>query len=101
MVILRIITTDEDSGDGIIAFLSAEQFGVTHINAHGSRGDARLILSLVNRTDLPKITGFLNEHYPKAFFSVEDIRYANEGVFRPASGDSLGILSRFTSRKRK
>lgn len=96
MVILRIITTDEASGEGIVSFLADEQFGVTHIDAHGSRGAAQLILSLVNRTDLPKITGFLNENYPRAFFSVEDIRYANEGVFRKNARYGPGFFSRLS-----
>ncbi len=101
MVILRIITTDPDSGDGIISFLSREQFGVTHIDAHGSRGDARIILSVINRTDLPRITAFLNAGYPRAFYSLEDIRYASEGVFRPVTSESPGIFSRLISGKRK
>ena len=101
MVILRIITTDDMSSEGIVTFLSNEQFGVTHIDAHGSRGAAQLILSLVNRTDLPKITTFLNENYPRAFFSIEDIRYANEGVFRKNPGSSAGVLSGLNFLKRK
>ena len=101
MVILRIITTDDAAQEGIVTFLAGEQFGVTHIDAHGSRGDVRIILTLVNRTDLPKITGFLNENYPRAFFSVEDIRYANEGIFRPSTGYSQGVLSRLNFFKRK
>lgn len=101
MVILRIITTDEEAHEGIVSFLTSEQFGVTHIDAHGARGDVRIILTLVNRTDLPRITGFLNENYPRAFFSVEDIRYANEGIFRPSTGYSSGVLSRLNFFKRK
>ncbi len=38
MVILRIITTDEPSNEGIVTFLAGEHFGVTHLDAQGSRG---------------------------------------------------------------
>lgn len=93
MVLLRVITTDEESNDGIVTFLSGEQCGVTHIDAHGSRGTVKIILTLVNRTDLPRITGFLHENYPRAFFSIEDIRYANEGVFRPKNRYSLSSIA--------
>jgi len=89
MVILRIITTDEESNAGIVGFLSAEHFGVTHIDAHGARGTAKIILSLVNRTDISRITGYLHETYPHTFFSIEDVRYASDGVFRPKGSSSL------------
>jgi len=94
MVILRIITTDDTSNEGIVTFLSGEHFGVTHIDAHGSRGAVRIILTLVNRADVPGITGFLHETYPHAFFSVEDVRYAKEGVFRPKSGHPIANIIR-------
>lgn len=86
MVILRIITTDEESNRGIVSFLASEQLGVTDIDGHGARGTVKIILSLVNRTDVPRITGFLHENYPHAFFSIEDVRYASEGVFKKKNG---------------
>lgn len=102
MVILRIITTDEPSNDGIVTFLAGEHFGVTRLDAQGSRGAVRIILTLINRTDLPRITGYLNENFPHVFFSLEDVRYASEGVFRPKNAHSFtGLLSSLTLHKRK
>jgi uncharacterized protein YebE (UPF0316 family) len=102
MVILRIITTDEESNDGIVSFLARENLGVTDIDAHGARGAVRIILTLVNRTDVSRITGFLNETYPHTFFSIEDVRYANEGVFRPRNAHSLaGIFGVLNPRQKK
>jgi uncharacterized protein YebE (UPF0316 family) len=93
MVILRIITTDDPSNEGIVTFLAGEHFGVTHLDAQGSRGSVKIIITLVNRTDVPRITGFLHENFPHAFFSIEDIRFASEGVFRPKTTRSVfGIL---------
>jgi uncharacterized protein YebE (UPF0316 family) len=102
MVILRIITPDNLSNEGIVTYLAGEHFGVTHLDAHGSRGSVKIILTLVNRTDVPRITGFLNENFPQVFFSIEDVRYAKEGVFRPKGAHSLaGILGSFNPRKKK
>jgi uncharacterized protein YebE (UPF0316 family) len=102
MVILRIITTDEPSNEGIVTFLAGEHFGVTHLDAQGSRGTVKIILSLVNRTDVPRITGFLHGNFPHAFFSIEDVRYANEGVFRPDNAHSAaGILGSLNPWKKK
>jgi uncharacterized protein YebE (UPF0316 family) len=82
MVILRIITTEE-SEEQIAAFLEAEHCGVTCLDAQGSRGNVKMIISLVDRADVSRITEFLRTVNPHAFFSIEDVRYANEGVFRP------------------
>jgi uncharacterized protein YebE (UPF0316 family) len=101
-VILRIVTTEE-STDAIAAFLEAEHFGVTYLDAQGSRGNVRMILTLVNRTDVPRITEHIEKTNPKAFFSIEDVRYVNQGVFRPkAQGTLSGIFdSLIHSHKRK
>lgn len=87
-VILRIVTTDE-STDDIVAFLESEHFGVTYLDAKGARGDVRMIISLVNRTDIPRITRHIETTNPRAFFSIEDVRYVNQGVFRPKSPHSI------------
>ncbi len=82
MVILRIVTTDE-SNEEIVAFMQSENCGVTTLDATGSRGSVKMILSLVNRTDVPRITQHIQNTNPHAFFSIEDVRYVNQGVFRP------------------
>lgn len=101
-VILRIVTTEE-STDAIAAFLEAEHFGVTYLDAQGSRGNVRMILTLVNRTDVPRITEHIEKTNPNAFFSIEDVRYVNQGVFRPRAHRSFsGIFDSLVhSHKRK
>jgi len=101
MVILRIITTEE-SNDAIISFMKAENYGVTSMDAQGSRGDVKMILSLVNRVDVPRITSHIEKTNPQAFFSIEDVRYVNQGVFRPKKHTFLtGLLHPFASLGRK
>src|SRR5512136_1165084 len=86
MVILRIITTEE-SEEQITSFLAAENCGVTRLDAQGSRGSVKMILSLVNRG---------------AFFSIEDVRYVNEGVFRPQEqGGLAGMFGGVLHKKKK
>jgi uncharacterized protein YebE (UPF0316 family) len=82
MVILRIVTTD-DSNEEIVSFMQSENYGMTTLDATGSRGNVKMILSLVNRVDVPRITEHIHSTNPHAFFSIEDVRYVNEGVFRP------------------
>jgi len=81
MVIMRIVTTEE-SNDGIVSFMQSENYGITTLDATGSRGNVKMILSLVSRADVARITEHIQSINPHAFFSIEDVRYVNEGVFR-------------------
>jgi uncharacterized protein YebE (UPF0316 family) len=102
MVVLRIITTEEETDEEILKFMEAEHCGVTSLDGRGTRGNVRMILSLVNRTELPRITQYLQENKPHAFFSIEDVRYANEGVFRPKTTNPvLGVLGSLIPGKKK
>lgn len=86
MVIMRIVTTEE-SNDNIFAYLQSEHYGATCIDAKGSRGGVKMIISLVNRIDVPRIREHIEMTNPDAFFSIEDVRYVNQGVFRPKTSN--------------
>jgi uncharacterized protein YebE (UPF0316 family) len=101
MVIMRIVTTEE-SNEEIAAFLEAENFGVTSLDAKGSRGSVKMILSLVNRADVPRITRHIQTTNPAAFFSIEDVRYVNQGVFRPKKPNAItGLFHAFIRPRKK
>jgi uncharacterized protein YebE (UPF0316 family) len=101
MVILRIVTTEE-SNEEIASFLQSENFGVTSLDAKGARGNVKLILTLVNRSDVSRITEHLQMTNPHAFFSIEDVRYANEGVFRPKKPNAItGLFHSFIRPRKK
>lgn len=101
MVILRVITVDGES-DAIKSYLMSENHGVTMVDAQGSRGCVRMILALVNRSELPRITAHLETINPCAFYSVEDVRYVNEGVFcAQKTGSISGIVHSLSRRGRK
>jgi uncharacterized protein YebE (UPF0316 family) len=100
-VILRIVTTDE-SNDEIVSFMRSENYGTTMIDATGSRGNVKMILSLVNRSEVPYITEKIQTTNPHAFFSIEDVRYVNEGVFRPKKPNTLtGLFHSFVRPRKK
>jgi uncharacterized protein YebE (UPF0316 family) len=101
MVIMRIVTTEE-SNDEIVSFLQSENYGITMLDARGSRGNVRIILSLVNRTDVARITERIRSTNPHAFFSIEDVRYVNEGVFRPKKPNMItGLFHSFIRPRKK
>ena len=101
MVILRIVTTD-DSNEEIVSFMQSENYGITTLDATGSRGSVKMILSLVNRTDVPRITQHIQATNPQAFFSIEDVRYVNQGVFRPKKPNRItGFFHSFIRPRKK
>jgi uncharacterized protein YebE (UPF0316 family) len=84
---LRIITHQDPSG--LIEKLKANSFGTTVINAAGSTGPVKIILTVIHRKDLPVVAAIINEHNPNAFYSVEDIRLANQGIFPRTASESF------------
>src|SRR6266498_2105260 len=79
MQVLRIITAQE-SGE-LIKALSDANLGVTVVDAHGAKGPVKIIFTIIKQKDFPIIREIINKFNPNAFYSIEDIRHANMGVF--------------------
>ncbi|WP_430811693.1 MULTISPECIES: DUF2179 domain-containing protein [unclassified Carboxylicivirga] len=77
---IQIVT--QKPGTYLIQNLSEAGYGVTYLNAHGSKGNVNIIYCVLKRKDLPEVTGIIKKFNPKAFYTLEDIRLANSGVFR-------------------
>lgn len=84
--ILRIIT-HKDSTE-LIAKLKENHFGTTTIEATGGTGPVKVILTVINRKDLPGVAAIIQEHNPNAFYSIEDIRTASQGIFPRSYSES-------------
>ena len=95
-VVLRIIT--QRDATKLIAFLRDEGYGVTVVDAEGATGTVKIIFTVINRKNLEAVVGAVKEFNPRAFFSVEDVRLAREGIFLPQK-DYLSFLR--TKRKGK
>lgn len=95
-VVLRIIT--QRDATKLIAFLREEGYGVTVVDAEGATGNVKIIFTVINRKNLEAVVGAVQEFNPRAFFSVEDVRLAREGIFPPQK-DYLSFLR--TKRKGK
>ena len=76
---IRIIT--HLSGEELIQRLSNEGFGVTSVDATGSLGKVNIIYCVLKRSDYKRVADLILEYNPKAFYTIEDIRFANKGVF--------------------
>ncbi len=78
-VVVRIITANEASA--LILALKKENIGLTTFPAEGSLGKVDIIFTSISRKDLSIIVDLIKIHSPKAFYSVEDLKYVSEGVF--------------------
>jgi uncharacterized protein YebE (UPF0316 family) len=73
---IRIITR-QDATNLIGAFKKSD-FGITAVDADGSKGRVKIIFTVVNRQNIQKVINLVKQYNPKAFYSIEDIRYVSE-----------------------
>jgi uncharacterized protein YebE (UPF0316 family) len=76
--LIRIIT-QKDALE-LIDLLRSKGFGVTSMEAEGKDGKVHVIYSVINRNDIAKITGFIQEYNPRAFYTLEDVQYVSKDV---------------------
>jgi uncharacterized protein YebE (UPF0316 family) len=88
--VLRIITS-RDAGN-LISFLKEQGIGVTVVDATGQTGAVKIIFTILKRKDLAKVERAIKEFNPRAFYSIEDVRTAREGIFPGKEKQSMSIF---------
>jgi uncharacterized protein YebE (UPF0316 family) len=78
-ILIRVVTSQEASG--LIEYLKSEDYGVTSVSAQGARGEVNLIYTIIKRSDLNHVIEIINRFNPRAFYTIEDVRFVREGVF--------------------
>lgn len=78
-VIIRVIQKSDNLD--LINELRLQNFGVTVVDAEGSMGKVKIIFSIIKRDNVKDFVMVLNQFNPHAFYSIEDVRSVNEGVF--------------------
>ncbi len=76
-------------------------YGATVVEAYGAREKVNLIYTIVQRNELAKVLDVINEYNPKAFYTIEDIRTVNEGIFPHKKTNHLFFVSNVIRRWRK
>lgn len=89
MQVLRIILNKESKE--LIESLQAGNIGVTIIDALGSKGPVKIIFTVVERKNLDFVLQLINKYTPNAFYSIEDVREASQGVFKTRVGESSEV----------
>jgi uncharacterized protein YebE (UPF0316 family) len=97
-VIIRIITRRD--ADDLTSFLKTAGYGLTIIDAEGVTGPVKVIMSIVERSNIEHIVEIIKQHNPQAFYSVEDVRFVSEAV-TPYRLPGPRRWERFVSKMRK
>jgi uncharacterized protein YebE (UPF0316 family) len=78
-LVIRAILPDERSG--LINDLREAGYGVTSVDGQGARGPVKLIYTIVSRKDMPDVVKIIHTKYPRAFFTIEELRSLEQGIF--------------------
>src|SRR5262249_27271491 len=67
-------------------------YGVTSLDGKGAAGPVRVVLTVVPRKELGKVTAIIREFDPEAFYSVDDVQSAARGVFPVTRRGARGLF---------
>lgn len=96
--IIRIITAED-----IIPLTDAlkkRNQGITIVDGHGAVGPVKLIFTIVKRTNKAQVIELIHVHTPNAFYSIEDVKGSEHGVFAD-NGNSTPISRLFSLSSQK
>ena len=85
--IIRVILSSESPE--LIAALESDDFGLTILDAEGAKGKVKILFSIIRRKDIPVFLKTLHDYHPTAFYTIEDVKEAKEGVFKHVQEKSL------------
>ena len=98
MRVIRIITNQ--NCDELLAALKSGNHGVTIVDAQGGVGPVKMIFTIIQRKSVQSVVKLIRQYNPTAFYSVEEIKGTNQGVFSGAPVTGLSAVKNiFTSQK--
>ncbi|MCX6254132.1 MAG: DUF2179 domain-containing protein [Bacteroidia bacterium] len=101
MGILMIRVFAHEKGAELLQTLNESGYGATVVEAHGAREKVHLIYTIVQRNELATVLDVINRFNPKAFYTVEDVKAVNEGIFAPKKPNTIFPFSNIIRQWRK
>lgn len=95
-LVIRVILPKD--GSALVERLRTEGYGVTYVDGHGASGPVMLVYTVVMRKELVCVVDLIQEVCPKAFFTVEELRSTQQGIFPVRSSSPLDRFIRRKSR---
>lgn len=75
-VLVRIIT--QKDATRLIEKFKKENYKITTCDAQGKKGEVKIIFTIINKKKLKQIIKIITEFNPKAFYTVEEVKYATD-----------------------
>jgi uncharacterized protein YebE (UPF0316 family) len=88
-VVIRVFP--KTNTDDIVRELSERGFGLTIMDAHGTRGPVKVLFSIINRKNLGNFLETIRKYDKHTFYTIEDVRTSAEGVFPSLTNKRKGI----------
>ena len=88
-LVFRIITKKDSSN--LIEALKLKNYGITIVDAQGATGDVKIIFTVIKRKNVGDVVDMIKQFNPRAFYSIEEVRMAREGIF-PTSKNRFGLF---------
>ncbi len=78
--VIQVITQKEASK--LVEVLKSKGYGITRSYAEGNHGQqVSVIYMVVDRHDLPDVIETVRRYNPRAFYSIEDVKFISEKIF--------------------
>ncbi|MFH1642672.1 MAG: DUF2179 domain-containing protein [Nanoarchaeota archaeon] len=77
-VIIRIITKKD--AIELVKSLKDLKYKTTIIEGNGIDGKVRMVFSILDRKNIPKVVDTIKKFNPTAFYSIEDVRFVNDRI---------------------
>jgi len=79
LALIRIITSKEI--DGFTDCLRERRYGVTCIEGQGANGPVQVVFTIVQRREVAAVVELIKKLNPQAFYTIEEVDFAERGVF--------------------
>jgi len=79
---IRVITRADASA--LTSELRANGYGVTSVKAEGADGEVGVIYIIARRSMIKNVLGIITKNNPRAFYTIETIKFVNKDVFHQA-----------------
>ncbi len=89
---IRLITAKP--AEELIENLRLLGYGLTSVPANGTQGPVNILYMTISRKRLKEVTVLVNKYNPGAFYTIEDVRFVNQGVFTKVNQGKRNLFSK-------
>jgi len=98
-VLVRIIPKKDTKE--LIAYLRNSNYGVTSVEAEGAKGKVDIVFTIIKRKDVEEVASIINRFNPNAFYTIEEVKAINEGIFKKNRSKTIFDSLSFGLKKNK